>query len=185
MDAAAGHDEVHLPQHADVGERVAARRRRCRRACRARSCRPRRARPSRSAALTVAADDRRHRRHAVLDHQHELVGVAAVHRDAGVGAEGDPHAGRDGAAQRLAGDADPPFDLRAHLAGDRRWDWRAAARYSRSRSTGSARNRRRLWRNRRMLSSSSRVPCSIESAPTRSARLMPSAPWAWTATFLP
>ena len=35
-----------------------------------------------------------------------------------------------------------------------------------------------------MLSSSIKVPCSIESAPTRSARLMPSAPWAWTATLL-
>ena len=38
--------------------------------------------------------DRRHRRHAVLDHQQELVGVAAVQRDAGVGAEGDPDARR-------------------------------------------------------------------------------------------
>jgi adenylate cyclase len=39
-------------------------------------------------------DDRLRRRHAVLHHQLELVGIAAVQADAGVGAEGDLHAGR-------------------------------------------------------------------------------------------
>jgi len=36
-----------------------------------------------------------------------------------------------------------------------------------------------------MHSSSMNVPCSIESTPFLTARLMPSAPWAWAATFMP
>ena len=43
----------------------------------------------------------------------QLVGIAAVLRDAGIGAEGDPDAGRHCPFQRLAGDSDPPVDLGA------------------------------------------------------------------------
>src|SRR5687767_3263498 len=48
--------------------------------------------------------DRLGGRHAVLYHQLELVGVAAVAADPGVGAEGDLHPGRESAAKRLPGD---------------------------------------------------------------------------------
>ena len=41
------------------------------------------------------------------------------------------------------------------------------------------------WRIMAIASSSSSVPCSIESTPARIACLMPSVPWAWAATLLP
>ena len=59
--------------------------------------------------------DRLGRRHAELHHQLELVRVAAVLADPGVGAEGDLDALRPGLLQRLAGDADAPLHLRQHV----------------------------------------------------------------------
>ena len=59
--------------------------------------------------------DRLDRRHAIFDHQLELVGVAAVLADPGIGAEGDLDARRDTPLKRLAGDADAPVDLLADL----------------------------------------------------------------------
>ena len=65
--------------------------------------------------------DRLDRGHSELDHQLELVGVAAVLGHAGVGAEGDLHARRIGLLQRLAGDPDAPVDLLLHRGRYRRW----------------------------------------------------------------
>ena len=106
-----------LPEHADVARADRRGRRRCRRDLPGSIVPTSVGEAEQVGGVDGGGDDRRHRRHAVLDHQQELVGVAAVHRDAGVGAEGDADAGGDGAAQRLAGDADPPLDLLAHLAG--------------------------------------------------------------------
>ena len=125
------------------------------------------------------------RRHAIFDHQLELVGVAAVLGNAGVGAEGDLDPRRTGLGERLAGDADAPVDLLLHLGRISVGVLGAAARDSRSRSTASAHNRSRAASSGWRISSSITVPCSIESAPARSASLMPSAPWAWTATLRP
>src|SRR3546814_5569727 len=47
----------------------------------------------------------------MLHHQFELVGVAAVLGDAGIGAERDLDARRHRLLQRLAGNADAPVDL--------------------------------------------------------------------------
>ena len=116
MDPAAGHDEVHVAEHADVCQGIAA--------------------DGDDVGGLAGLDradlggkseqvgsidgrclDRRHRRHAMLDHQQEFIGVASMERHPGVGAEGNPDAGRYRSAKCLAGDSDAPLNLLANLAG--------------------------------------------------------------------
>ncbi len=136
--------------------------------------------PMSSAADRVADADGLHRRHAVADHVGELAGDEPVGVDPAVGTVRDPDPGGDRlpepGALGLGGLVVLPQDLlRPALLPCRRWRCSRRCRCrppARCPSPSSARSPRRR--------SGSRARWS--GRPARTARLMPSAPWAWAAT---
>ena len=98
MDGAAAHHEHHLLRGLDVGERRRRPPRSRRPPCPPRACRS--ACPGRAGSPppTERAQGGRGR-HPVRDQERELLGVAAVRADRGVGAEGDLHAHGQGPAE--------------------------------------------------------------------------------------